>query len=84
MTSFLVVKSAEAAKKLQFVAKTTGGCLGPFDSRLIANDIASLHSSMLFSRISLIPLYPTFLLYDADRGGRLCTMTFSTVRHFCA
>jgi cystathionine beta-lyase/cystathionine gamma-synthase len=36
------MKSAEAAKRLRFVAKTTGGCLGRFDSRLIAQGINTL------------------------------------------
>jgi cystathionine beta-lyase/cystathionine gamma-synthase len=36
------MKSAETAKRLRFLAKTTGGCLAPFDSFLIARGIKTL------------------------------------------
>jgi cystathionine gamma-synthase len=42
LAGFLVMKSAETAKKLRFLAKTTGGCLAPFDSFLIARGIKTL------------------------------------------
>ncbi len=38
----LVVKDSALAEKLRFLAKTTGGCLSPFDSFLIIRGIKTL------------------------------------------
>jgi len=42
LSGLLVVKSDELAEKLRFIAKTTGGCLSPFDSFLIIRGIKTL------------------------------------------
>jgi cystathionine gamma-synthase len=42
LAGLLVVKSNELAEKLRFIAKTTGGCLSPFDSFLIIRGIKTL------------------------------------------
>jgi cystathionine beta-lyase/cystathionine gamma-synthase len=39
---FLVLQNEDIAKKLRFLAKTTGACLAPFDSFLIARGIKTL------------------------------------------
>jgi len=42
LAGLLVVKDDELAEKLRFIAKTTGGCLSPFDSFLIVRGIKTL------------------------------------------
>jgi cystathionine gamma-synthase len=42
LAGMLVVKDAAIAEKLRFIAKTTGGCLSPFDSFLIIRGIKTL------------------------------------------
>jgi len=42
LSGFLVVKSDELSEKLRFIAKTTGGCLSPFDAFLIIRGIKTL------------------------------------------
>lgn len=42
LAGLLVVKQAELSKRLRFIAKTTGACLSPFDSFLIARGIKTL------------------------------------------
>jgi len=42
LSGFLVVKSNELLEKLRFIAKTTGGCLSPFDAFLIIRGIKTL------------------------------------------
>jgi cystathionine gamma-synthase len=42
LAGLLVVKSGDLAEKLRFIAKTTGGCLSPFDSFLIIRGIKTL------------------------------------------
>jgi cystathionine gamma-synthase len=42
LAGLLVVKNSELAEKLRFIAKTTGGCLSPFDSFLIIRGIKTL------------------------------------------
>jgi cystathionine gamma-synthase len=42
LAGLLVVKSDNIAEKLRFIAKTTGGCLSPFDSFLIIRGIKTL------------------------------------------
>jgi cystathionine gamma-synthase len=42
LAGLLVVKSDSLAEKLRFIAKTTGGCLSPFDSFLIIRGIKTL------------------------------------------
>jgi cystathionine gamma-synthase len=42
LAGLLVVKNDELAEKLRFIAKTTGGCLSPFDSFLIIRGIKTL------------------------------------------
>jgi len=42
LAGLLVVKDGGLAEKLRFIAKTTGGCLSPFDSFLIIRGIKTL------------------------------------------
>jgi cystathionine beta-lyase/cystathionine gamma-synthase len=42
LAGFLVAKNADISEKLRFIAKTTGGCLSPFDSFLITRGIKTL------------------------------------------
>jgi cystathionine gamma-synthase len=42
LAGLLVVKSGDLSEKLRFIAKTTGGCLSPFDSFLIIRGIKTL------------------------------------------
>jgi cystathionine gamma-synthase len=42
IAGLLVVKDSGLAEKLRFIAKTTGGCLSPFDSFLIIRGIKTL------------------------------------------
>jgi cystathionine gamma-synthase len=42
LAGLLVVKSDDLEEKLRFIAKTTGGCLSPFDSFLIIRGIKTL------------------------------------------
>jgi cystathionine gamma-synthase len=42
LAGLLVVKDNSLAEKLRFIAKTTGGCLSPFDSFLIIRGIKTL------------------------------------------
>jgi cystathionine gamma-synthase len=42
LAGLLVVKNGGLAEKLRFIAKTTGGCLSPFDSFLIIRGIKTL------------------------------------------
>lgn len=42
LAGFLVTKDADISGKLRFIAKTTGGCLSPFDSFLIIRGIKTL------------------------------------------
>jgi len=42
LSGFLVVKSNDLLEKLRFIAKTTGGCLSPFDAFLIIRGIKTL------------------------------------------
>jgi cystathionine gamma-synthase len=42
LSGMLVVKDGSLAEKLRFIAKTTGGCLSPFDSFLIIRGIKTL------------------------------------------
>jgi cystathionine gamma-synthase len=42
LAGLLVVKDSELDEKLRFIAKTTGGCLSPFDSFLIIRGIKTL------------------------------------------
>jgi cystathionine gamma-synthase len=42
LAGFLVLKSSEIAERLRFLSKTTGACLAPFDSFLIARGIKTL------------------------------------------
>jgi len=42
LAGLLVVKSGDLVEKLRFIAKTTGGCLSPFDSFLIIRGIKTL------------------------------------------
>ncbi len=42
LSGFLVVKDGSLTEKLRFIAKTTGGCLSPFDSFLIIRGIKTL------------------------------------------
>jgi len=42
LAGMLVVKDCALAEKLRFIAKTTGGCLSPFDSYLIIRGIKTL------------------------------------------
>jgi cystathionine gamma-synthase len=42
LAGLLVVKDDEVAEKLRFIAKTTGGCLSPFDAFLIVRGIKTL------------------------------------------
>jgi cystathionine gamma-synthase len=42
LAGFLVVKDAELAERLTFIAKTTGACLSPFDSYMILRGIKTL------------------------------------------
>jgi len=42
LSGMLVVKDLVLAEKLRFIAKTTGGCLSPFDSFLIIRGIKTL------------------------------------------
>ena len=42
IAGLLVVKDGELTEKLRFIAKTTGGCLSPFDSFLIIRGIKTL------------------------------------------
>jgi len=42
LSGMLVVKDAAIAEKIRFLAKTTGGCLSPFDSFLIIRGIKTL------------------------------------------
>jgi len=42
LSGLLVVKDAAIGEKLRFIAKTTGGCLSPFDSFLIIRGIKTL------------------------------------------
>jgi cystathionine gamma-synthase len=42
LSGLLVVKDATIGEKLRFIAKTTGGCLSPFDSFLIIRGIKTL------------------------------------------
>jgi len=42
LAGLLVVKDASLDEKLRFIAKTTGGCLSPFDSFLIIRGIKTL------------------------------------------
>jgi len=42
LSGFLVVKSNDLSEKLRFIAKTTGGCLSPFDAFLIIRGIKTL------------------------------------------
>ncbi|MCL1956600.1 MAG: PLP-dependent aspartate aminotransferase family protein [Fibromonadales bacterium] len=42
LSGFLVVKNDELLEKLRFIAKTTGGCLSPFDAFLIIRGIKTL------------------------------------------
>jgi cystathionine gamma-synthase len=42
LAGLLVVKDSALAEKLRFLAKTTGGCLSPFDSFLIIRGIKTL------------------------------------------
>jgi cystathionine gamma-synthase len=42
LAGLLIVKDSELDEKLRFIAKTTGGCLSPFDSFLIIRGIKTL------------------------------------------
>jgi cystathionine beta-lyase/cystathionine gamma-synthase len=42
LAGLLVMKDPEVVEKLRFIAKTTGGCLSPFDSYLIIRGIKTL------------------------------------------
>jgi cystathionine gamma-synthase len=42
LAGLLIVKNDDIAEKLRFIAKTTGGCLSPFDSFLIIRGIKTL------------------------------------------
>jgi len=42
LSGMLTVKHGELAERLRFIAKTTGGCLSPFDSFLIIRGIKTL------------------------------------------
>ncbi|MCL2231093.1 MAG: PLP-dependent aspartate aminotransferase family protein [Treponema sp.] len=42
LSGMLTVKNSELAERLRFIAKTTGGCLSPFDSFLIIRGIKTL------------------------------------------
>jgi cystathionine gamma-synthase len=42
LSGLLVVKDLDLSEKLRFIAKTTGGCLSPFDSFLIIRGIKTL------------------------------------------
>ncbi|GBU28929.1 cystathionine gamma-synthase [Treponema sp. R8-4-B8] len=42
LSGMLVVKDGDLTEKLRFIAKTTGGCLSPFDSFLIIRGIKTL------------------------------------------
>jgi cystathionine gamma-synthase len=42
LSGLLVVKESGLAEKIRFIAKTTGGCLSPFDSFLIIRGIKTL------------------------------------------
>jgi cystathionine gamma-synthase len=42
LAGLLVVKNDDLAEKLRFIAKTTGGCLSPFDAFLIIRGIKTL------------------------------------------
>jgi cystathionine gamma-synthase len=42
LSGMLVVKNSNLEEKLRFIAKTTGGCLSPFDSFLIIRGIKTL------------------------------------------
>ncbi|MDR2582902.1 MAG: PLP-dependent aspartate aminotransferase family protein [Fibromonadaceae bacterium] len=42
LSGFLVVKNDELLEKLRFIAKTTGGCLSPFDAFLVIRGIKTL------------------------------------------
>jgi len=42
LSGMLVVKDTDLSEKIRFIAKTTGGCLSPFDSFLIIRGIKTL------------------------------------------
>lgn len=42
LSGFIVVKDAELAERLRFIYKTTGSCLGPFDSWLLIRSLKTL------------------------------------------
>jgi cystathionine gamma-synthase len=42
LAGFLVTASGELSEKLRYIYKTTGGCLGPFDSFLVTRGIKTL------------------------------------------
>jgi cystathionine gamma-synthase len=42
LAGLLVVKDADLSERLRFIAKTTGGCLSPFDSYLLVRGIKTL------------------------------------------
>lgn len=46
LAGFLVVKEEQTAEQLQFICKTTGACLSPFDSWLILRGIKTLSVRM--------------------------------------
>jgi cystathionine beta-lyase/cystathionine gamma-synthase len=46
LAGFLVVKDEELAERLRFIYKTTGACLGPFDSWLLIRGIKTLSVRM--------------------------------------
>jgi cystathionine beta-lyase/cystathionine gamma-synthase len=56
LAGFLVLKNEDIAKKLRFLAKTTGGCLAPFDSFLIARGIKTLALRMEKSQKTAIEI----------------------------
>jgi len=65
LAGFLVVKDSGLAEKLRFIAKTTGGCLSPFDSFLIIRGIKTLAVRMERQQETALKIVPWLLEQSA-------------------
>jgi len=65
LAGLLVVKDPGLAEKLRFIAKTTGGCLSPFDSFLIIRGIKTLAVRMERQQETAMKIVPWLLEQSA-------------------
>jgi cystathionine gamma-synthase len=65
LAGLLVVKERSLAEKIRFIAKTTGGCLSPFDSFLIIRGIKTLAIRMERQQETAMKIVPWLLEQSA-------------------